>query len=1832
MTFLFCSRLNPFHERSRIKSETLSYFAMINPVDRLRNGVSVVYLDVAERRKYPTFTLNTIKNEKKATKYKKKARKLHAKGRNNKAMKYIILSVNVCPDTYHLDVAMGHRSLLLFVFGDYVSALVDTNRVLINNRSSENFLSLISETKADCISQLNKKLKEHEASKQKQYSTIIDPDVYNNVTYRLKLFKKKLEYKIDDTEVDFRKRIRIPTIYYKNNLLPSASAKIKISTNQIKKRLIVAAEEVQTGEILIVEKPLVSALNPYHILTHCSHCFVRCTSLIPCKECYDTMYCSQRCYDEAISRYHRVECRVFQFTETHKLHIVGSKLMALRLFLFATRDGTLLRNLMNDEVYGNISSNKDFNFDSIYIPEDYFNIHNLEDCFEHLSAEEYYKYSKAASFILLCLKKISFFNEFQDEEDQETLTELEEFAGKLLLKFILCVHINGHEVSEFIQFAKSDRDMLLGVAIYPTLRFASHSCNHNIVRHFHRNCVVVRAFRPIISGEEIFDNYGTSYLYDTLEVRRSYLKENYFFECQCIACEQNWPLLENLPSKFSQVRCLIPREQLDTDRVRKLSQMYRKTSFGYSDRALAIYYTYLTFLHKTFQQPFKEHTLVELSITFTLSSRETVNYFSTINPIYRLRQGVRFVYPDVAEYCKYPIFTSNTIKDNGKSKKYKKRAIKLYAKGKNDKAMKYIILSVNVCPDTYHLDVSMGGRSLILFVIGDYISALADINRVSFNKRSPENLLLRLKTLKADCIFQLNKKLQELEGFRLKQQRWIVDQDEYNNVMCSLKIIRRKSECDIDDPESDLNNKIRVPTIYNKNELLPNASAKIKICKNEIKKRVIVAVEELRPGEILIVEKPLVFALDPYHILTHCSHCFVRCSSLIPCKGCYATMYCTERCYNEAIIQYHRVECRVFQFTETYKLHIVGPKLLTLRLFLLATKDGTLLKNLMNDYVYGHINSNKDFNFGNVYIPEDYFNIHNLEDCFENISPEEYYKYSKAASFLLLCLKKTSFFNEFQNRGDQETLTELEEFAGKLLLKFMLCVNINNHRVSEFVQLENDGNEKLLGIAIYPTLRFANHSCNHNIIKHFHKNCVVVRALRPIMSGEEVFDNYGTSYLYVTLEERRSYLKENYFFECQCIACEENWPLLKNLPSNFSEAVYLVPREQITDAQVKEWSDKYKKITTAYSDQALSFYYMYLIFLHKTFQPPFKEHTLVELSMTLTLSSRDPIYRLRYGVSFLYFDVAERHKYRTFTFDTIKNERKSTKYKKKARKFYANGNNNKAMKYIILSVNVCPDTYYLDVAMGTLADANRILINNRGPESFLSQISEAKAECISVLNKKLQEHEILRQKQYSVITDPDVFNNVMYRLLLIQRKLEFNDDDTEVDFNNRIRIPTLSYINDMLPNASAKIKIGMNQISKRIILATEEIQTGEILIIEKPLVFALDPYHILTHCSHCFVRCTSLIPCKECYATMYCGQTCYDEAISRYHRVECRVFQFTETHKLHIVGSKLMALRLFLFATRDGTLLRNLMNDEVYRNVNSNKDFKFDSVYIPEDYFNIHNLEDCFEHLSAEEYYKYSKAASFILLCLKKISFFNEFQDEEDQETLTELEEFAGKLLLKFILCVHINGHGVYEFIEYAKTSNVVPVGVAIYPTLRFASHSCNHNIVRHYYRNCVVVRAFRPIMPDEEIFDNYGTSYLQVKLEERRSYLKKNYYFECQCIACVQNWPLMKNLPSRISQVVCLIPMEQLNIDQVKEWSERFKKISSSCSDQALAFFYTYLTFLHKTFQQPFKEYASVGLSILMALSYRKKHYMELHTINSLSSGLFVLVIPRSRDFYCPF
>lgn len=133
--------------------------------------------------------------------------------------------------------------------------------------------------------------------------------------YLIKLFRRKLKFRPDDIDINFNKSFRIPTIYSKNNLLPNASSKIKIARNVVKKRFVQAVTDISigkiiysinmtrvfliiiflngfvklssliAGEVLIVEKPLVCMIYSNNVLTHCSHCFVRCTALIPCEVC-----------------------------------------------------------------------------------------------------------------------------------------------------------------------------------------------------------------------------------------------------------------------------------------------------------------------------------------------------------------------------------------------------------------------------------------------------------------------------------------------------------------------------------------------------------------------------------------------------------------------------------------------------------------------------------------------------------------------------------------------------------------------------------------------------------------------------------------------------------------------------------------------------------------------------------------------------------------------------------------------------------------------------------------------------------------------------------------------------------------------------------------------------------------------------------------------------------------------------------------------------------------------------------------------------------------------------------------------------------------------------------------------------------------------------------------------------------------------------------------------------------------------------------------------------------------------------------------------------------
>ena len=55
----------------------------------------------------------------------------------------------------------------------------------------------------------------------------------------------------------------------------------------------------------------------------------------------------------------------------------------------------------------------------------------------------------------------------------------------------------------------------------------------------------------------------------------------------------------------------------------------------------------------------------------------------------------------------------------------------------------------------------------------------------------------------------------------------------------------------------------------------------------------------------------------------------------------------------------------------------------------------------------------------------------------------------------------------------------------------------------------------------------------------------VWRALKTIFPNEKVYDNYGRHYHVEDKNTRQQMLAAQYFFDCNCSACKEDWPVYR---------------------------------------------------------------------------------------------------------------------------------------------------------------------------------------------------------------------------------------------------------------------------------------------------------------------------------------------------------------------------------------------------------------------------------------------------------------------------------------------------------------------------------------------------------------------------------------------------------------------------------------------------------------------------------------------------------------
>lgn len=308
------------------------------------------------------------------------------------------------------------------------------------------------------------------------------------------------------------------------------------------------------------------------------------------------------------------------------------------------------------------------------------------------------------------------------------------------------------------------------------------------------------------------------------------------------------------------------------------------------------------------------------------------------------------------------------------------------------------------------------------------------------------------------------------------------------------------------------------------NPLIQCASDAVEIKQSATMGRHVIATKDVLPGDVIALERPFAKILLKERIFNHCHHCLTLCYNLLPCPQCTEALFCSKFCLEEAKELYHKYECPYLNFLHNFNFS---------KLELLALRVTVLAKNYYETLEQA----------SEIYKSERYEEIHQLVTNTEKRKIPDLFRKSVVAAVL------THVF--------QDEMSDI-------LMRHLQTGPSNFHEISECVgSTTKCYATEDIGCGAFSFLSLFNHSCSPNVVRHCHDSTVVLRALRPIKRGEQLFDNYGWVFgnvfalvyrffcryhhALMTKAERQDHLKNQYLFECSCIACEEDWPLYHDL-------------------------------------------------------------------------------------------------------------------------------------------------------------------------------------------------------------------------------------------------------------------------------------------------------------------------------------------------------------------------------------------------------------------------------------------------------------------------------------------------------------------------------------------------------------------------------------------------------------------------------------------------------------------------------------------------------------
>ncbi|XP_054273214.1 SET and MYND domain-containing protein 4 isoform X2 [Macrosteles quadrilineatus] len=318
--------------------------------------------------------------------------------------------------------------------------------------------------------------------------------------------------------------------------LKGLSSALSLCSDEQAGRYIVARQPIRSGDVLAVEPAHIACLLPDKFGSHCHHCFARLRSAVACRHCAGLAFCSVACRDAA-QVYHQHECRYMDL-------MIGSGMSIL--CYIALRTITQQKYKYWQKVRNKQPVNPDYN-----------NLANLVTHADKRKADDFVSRTLMALFLLKILEHSGYIP--SEDCDDDKLSGMRLFLGSVLLHLLQCLQFNAHEIYETMY--KSELDFTsskinyIAVGVYPSVALLNHDCYPAIARYFRGKEIVVRAVRPLKPGDIVAENYGPVFTFRTQAERHRSLLSRYWFKCECKACRENWPKLEEMDENSFQLRC-----------------------------------------------------------------------------------------------------------------------------------------------------------------------------------------------------------------------------------------------------------------------------------------------------------------------------------------------------------------------------------------------------------------------------------------------------------------------------------------------------------------------------------------------------------------------------------------------------------------------------------------------------------------------------------------------------------------------------------------------------------------------------------------------------------------------------------------------------------------------------------------------------------------------------------------------------------------------------------------------------------------------------------------------------------------------------------------------------------------------------------------------------------------------------------------------------------------------------------------------------------------------------------------------------------------------------